>query len=325
MFFLSYIEFLIHLYALGGFFMELRNKIIIMWVFTGLTFVVYAQGNRITFTEKLRIQEDVKRSNLVKAVDTLPDDEYRSHLKERILRSCAESKKCSLSVIVDVSKNENGLVEKFTPGSSAGAQRLKSIFYENNKNEQYNEKIKSDFFSIKGKQWTFSNKNKDRQYEKVDIDLSSEYLSLLLSSPYVKDIKLFESSENSFFTVNNENGRFYPNQNFHVEYSDDFLKKGYFDELMVSYEATDTLKVFVKLKGEPEVLGLVKPEVRMQGIDLVEAYISELSIDKVVEKGSFYFVFEANRERAIELFKDDRVKILNDYSLYSSKIKIDIN
>ena len=87
------------------------------------------------------------------------------------------------------------------------------------------------------------------------------------------------------------------------------------------------LDVFVGLAGQPKDLGYMSAESSKTGAELVESYLSEPSAENfnVVRKGLYYFVINTDKATAKKLFDDERVRVVNDTQLYSSRIKISIN
>jgi len=290
---------------------------------------VAAQDKRLTFMEKLRIQEEEERAELEHMVETASDLEYSAYSERRLLNSFDGADMKTASVIIGISTADKKDAQPSAASSkkSVGVIKLERIL-ELSKNSQASP-ASSQPISINNahKESTFEGKSGE-QFEQVKVSLNSATAMMLIKNSAISDILVAGDNpqRNTFTTVNTDNGRFYPTS-APKKYDDVFLKKGYFDELIESFEKKDRLIVFVGLKGEPQDSSYISSDSQRQGHDKVDAFLSGLDASqyKLVDKGPYFFVVETDKNTAETLFNDDRVRTVNDSLLYSSRVKIDIN
>lgn len=285
--------------------------------------VVFSSDERISFTEKLRVMEESKREARLNIVNTSSDSDYRRYLAEQLQANMKLEETIQASVIVDVTGMGNaGLLAK-TSTPSLGVSKLESIFSSLTTKNKTNEATPSPTLKVSKTQWAFSNSDNSKNFEQVGISLNQSAANLLVNHPDVKDISfsIQRSAGNNFSAINTDKARFIPPIEPTI-YDSEFLKQGYYSELLDGFNEKDSLLIYVRLKGEPVDWQDRTPESDRKGLDLVSSILSEIEANqyKLKRKRPYSFLIETNKDVVQRLFEDPRVQILTDHIFNESRI-----
>lgn len=278
-------------------------------------FSAAAQDKKLSFYEKLQVQERLERQNLEKMIESVSDQEYQSYLNDQLSKTMKTSGNSKATVIVDVTDMQSAKTAlKQSEAVSLGAMKLKSIMAQARVSKSYGTGALNMKMTIVNKQWEFSNKTKTQQFEQVNVELGGGAISMLLRSADVKDIFVVADTGfgTEFSAINTELGRFYPPVTAKV-YDKDFLREGYLKELMTTLGNQDTASMSVTLKGYPEV-GFLSDQDYERGYQIVDEVLSSLVIGEyeLLSKSAFGFSLEAGADVVDQLREDDRVDMISE-------------
>ena len=295
--------------------MELAKKISLCLVAVMICSSVIAQDKRLNFQQKLMLQEKQERKQLEQMIESLSDEEYRSYLTSQLSQAMKAAGTNKATVIVDVTDMQSAKTAlKSSSEISLGAIKLKSLMVQAPLAKSDRSDIPNANMTIKNKQWEFSNKAGTKQFEQLNVELGGGALNTLLNSAGVKDIFITTGSQygTKYSAINTELGRFYPPVAAKT-YDDDFLRKGYLEDLLTVLEQEKVLRINVILKGDPKT-DFLSDEDYFKGEQLTEEVLSDLNPDdyEIRSKNPYGFVIVAGKKVVEQLSKDNRVDIISE-------------
>ena len=136
----------------------------------------------------------------------------------------------------------------------------------------------------------------------------------MLSNVDVKDIFITTGSEygTKYSSINTELGRFYPPV-VAKKYDEDFLRKGYLEDLLIVLEQQTVARINVTLKGAPKT-DFLSDQDYVKGQQLTEEVLSDLNPNdyEVRSKGPYGFFIVAGKKIVEQLSEDDRVNMVSE-------------
>jgi len=302
--------------------MELIKRISLCLIAVMISVSAIAQEKRINFQQKLMLQEQEERKQLEQMIESLSDEEYQSYLNDQLSQAMKTSGINKATVIVDVTDMQSSTTAlKRSSEISLGAMKLKSLMTQAPLVKSTNADAPNMDMTITNKQWAFSNKAGSRQFEQVNVELGGGAIGTLLNSSDVKDIFITTGSQygTKYSAINTELGRFYPPLVAKV-YDDEFLRKGYLEDILTVLEKKKVMRINVTLNGYPKEKFLsqegyfLSDKEYAEGKLLTDEVLSDLDPRdyEVRSKNPFGFSIVAGKEVVNQLSKDNRVDMISE-------------
>jgi len=295
--------------------MDFIKRISFCCIGIAMSFGVIAEEQRVNFEERLRLQEKQERQELDKMIESVSDDEYRSYLNTQLSKAMKSSGTNTATVIVDITDMQSSQTAlKRSSEISLGAMKLKSLMAKAPSAKSNSDDSLSTDMTITNKEWEFSNEAGSQQFEQLNIELGGGAVETLLRSTDIKDIFITTGSQygTKYSAINTELGRFYPPV-VAKEYDQDFLRKGYLNDLLVVLETSETVLISVTLNGYPET-SFLSDQDYVRGYQLTDEVLSTLNPDDytLLSKSAFGFTIEASKVAVEQLSKDDRTDFISE-------------
>ncbi len=295
--------------------MELVKRIALCLIGVAISFSVVAQEKRVNFQQKLMLQEKQEREQVKQMIESLSDEDYRSYLNGRLSQLMKSAATNRATVIVDVTDMQTSTTAlKKSSEVLLGAMKLKSIMAQEPLAKNKRAGNPNFDMTITNKQWEFSNKAGSQQFEQLNIELGGGAAETLLNNADVKDVFITTGSQfgSKYSAINTELGRFYPPV-VAKTYDEDFLRKGYLEDLLIALEQKKVMRINVTLKGDPKT-DTLSDEDYIKGEQLTEEVLSDLNLDdyKVRSKGPYGFFIVGGKKVVEQLSQDYRVDMISE-------------
>jgi len=272
---------------------------------------VYAneEADKMSFFDKLRVQEEQEYLALQNDIITMSDADYKAMLTRRMEGSFTESASTQkLAIVVNVSEQMNqGFLQKLL-----GSQPEPKMMAINSVQKMLSKQGLSKASQLILKREASSDDG-TLHFQKVEgVFTQSEY-ELLLANPDVTDIVSVKSGDTSstMETFYVPKGRIIPSP-VAKTYDDDFIDEGLYQEVMSRLDQRESVGISIGFHQPPEFYENYTPEKEAVQLTVVEEFLADLEHlnIEVHDKRTFGLSVTVDREAAKAIYEDSRVNYI---------------